>query len=259
MLGALVCSWLTHKGLPAWSWRIAFALSGFGALTVVFLRKSVRETPLFIQAQKCVGASLAHIWQALVQHPRAMFCTLGIACFAGVLSFGVYVYSGTYLHIYAHMPLALAIRYVTYALLVDVVVEPFAALVADRVGKRRVMMVGAILMLIALPFLIDGFSSSSNEVMLVSLLLTSLLIAISMAPSNAIMALMFPVKSRYSGFGFSFNVGMSLFGGTTPLMLALLLHYFHVPLAMAAYFMLATLVGILALLYSVGQDIQIKS
>jgi MFS transporter, MHS family, proline/betaine transporter len=249
MLGALACSWLTVSSLPSWSWRIAFVLSGFGALMVVFLRRSVRETPLFANAKKSSAHALKHVVMALTKNPRAVFCTLGIACFAGVLSFGVYVYGATYLHVYVHMPLARAIRYITYALLVDIVVEPFVAMLADRVGKRLVMCVGAGMMLIALPFLVQGFSSANPHIILTSLLCTSLLIAISMSPSNALMSLMFPTRARYSGFGFSFNIGMSLFGGTTPLILTALLAGGHSSLPMLLYFMGATLVGLLALCF----------
>ena len=53
----------------------------------------------------------------------------------------------------------------------------------------------------------------------VAMVLMSVLIATAFAPMNAYMVELFPEACRYSGFGVAFHIGISLFGGTAPLVL----------------------------------------
>jgi MHS family proline/betaine transporter-like MFS transporter len=76
----------------------------------------------------------------------------------------------------------------------------------------------------------------------------SVLIAITYAPLNAYMVSLFPEEYRYSGFGLAFNVSISLFGGTTPLVMAWLVEQTGSLLAPAGYYVFGTIIGLVSLL-----------
>ena len=75
----------------------------------------------------------------------------------------------------------------------------------------------------------------------------SVLIAIMYAPLNAYMVSLFPHQYRYSGFGISFNIGISLFGGTTPLVLMWLVNKTGNFIAPAWYYVFGAFVGLVSL------------
>lgn len=251
MLGAAVCGLLTQSHWGAHAWRFAFALSALGAVVVLWFRQYLKETPAFSQS---IPLSVTALCRGLMQFPRAVTATLAISWYAGVMTFSVYVYAVTYMHQYGHIGLALAARYVSYALLVDIIVEPFAAILADKWGRKKVMLAGLLMMLVALPLLLPMLAGPSHQRILMGLLALSFLIAISCAPSNALMTMLYPVQQRFSAFAFSFNIGISVFGGTAPLILAYSTHHFGV-VAMTWYLCLATIMGFAGVFFSKAERI----
>jgi MHS family proline/betaine transporter-like MFS transporter len=57
-----------------------------------------------------------------------------------------------------------------------------------------------------------------------------------------------PAEVRYSGIAFSYNLGMALFGGTTPLVITLLTERFGL-LAPAYYLMIMASISLIAVLF----------
>ena len=248
ILGAVVCSWLVLPIFPAWAWRLAFAFAAIGAVLVLFLRTRVKETTVFIdRVQADSSAKCAPLMQAWHDNKMAILRVLGLSWMVGVVTFGSYVFMNSYLVETTSLHLSTAIRYVTYALVLDAVIEPLVAMVADRWGKRRVMVFGGLMLLILLPGIFTMMHFNNAHYALWALLTLSLCIAITFSPVNALMALLFKPRYRFSGFATAFNVGISVFGGTTPLVLLALVHHGHRVWGMVGYYALACLVGLWSL------------
>jgi MFS transporter, MHS family, proline/betaine transporter len=218
ILAGLVASLLTASFMPDWGWRLGFAISLFAGILIFYLRSNVVETPIYQkinQSDKPRTPFLA----AIKSVPFAFFGVIGIAWLTGIMTFGTYVFAASYLHVYCKLPLSSATLITTLALAVDVLIEPFMAILADKIGHLRVIKVGVLLVLL-LSFPIFSFLSSNSIVLIVvGMISMSLLIATTFAPMNAYMIELFPESCRYSGFGVAFHIGISLFGGTTPLFL----------------------------------------
>lgn len=245
-LGALVCSWLVSPALPSWAWRLAFAAAALGALLVLFLRSRVHETAVYLQEVAPHQERQAPLLQAWSENKSAIIRVLCFAWTIGVVTFGSYVFMNTYLVETTSLHLSTVIRYVTYALLLDAIVEPFMALLADRYGKRALFIIGAGLMLLLLPAIFLMLHFGRANFVLIALLLLSFCIAIAFAPINAMMTLLFKPRYRFSGFATAFNVGISVFGGTAPLVLLWLMHHVHTVWGIVGYYALALVVGLIA-------------
>lgn len=247
IVGGMVAAWVSGAQHSDDYWRIAFLLASVGGLLVWYVRHRVAETEVFStvkQAKRIVSRPLLAAW---CNCRREMGQTLALAGFIGVLSFGCYVYMPTFLHVEVGMPLSKALWQVSIALWVDVLTEPLFAFWADRVGRRRMMLWGSGLMLVCLwplvVLLMQGGGAS-----LAALCGFSLLIAFTFAPSNALLALLYAPEYRFSGYATAFNLGMSLLGGTTPLVLTYLVSVSSPQLALLGYFATAILLGGIALL-----------
>lgn len=169
---------------------------------------------------------------------------IGIAWLVSIMTFGTYVFTATYLHSYFHISLGLATLIITIALAVDATLEPFIALLAGRIGLLKVIRLGMVAMLLlSIPIF---FLLATGNVVLIALGLVfmSILIAITYAPLNAYMVSLFPHQYRYSGFGVAFNVGISLFGGTTPVVMMWLVNTTSNFISPAWYYMFGAIVGL---------------
>ena len=172
---------------------------------------------------------------------------MGIAWLVGIMTFGTYMFIATYLHSYFNVSLSLATLIITLSLVVDASLEPFIAILADRIGLLRVIRVGMGAMLFLSIPVFYLLSTGSVVLITVGMVLMSALIAITYAPLNAYMVSLFPHQYRYSGFGMAFNFGISLFGGTTPLVMMWLVNKLGNFIAPAWYYMFGAIVGLASL------------
>lgn len=132
-------------------------------------------------------------------------------------------------------------------MVVDACLEPLIAFIADKIGHLKVIITGMVgMMLLSFPVFHLLISGEITHI-IQALVLMSVLIAISYAPLNAYMVSLFPQQYRYSGFGTAFNVGISIFGGTTPLVMMWLVEKTGYFIAPAAYYIFGTVIGLVSL------------
>ena len=246
ILGALITALLTTSLMPLWSWRLSFALSLLGCFLILLLRRQLQETHPFQNLTFSKKDSLP-LFRAIKESPGKILITIGFGWLSSIITFGTFVYMPTYLHVYSHFSLSHAIFLVTIALGVDASLEPFIALAADKIGPYKIILSGILgIMLFSLP-IFHGLNSHHHTVVMLSLISMSVLIAITYAPLNAYMVNLFPPEYRCSGFSFAFNLSISIFGGTTPLLLSWLITSTGNPLAPAAYYIFGSIVASVAL------------
>jgi len=245
-LAAGVAALATWPGMPPWAWRLPFALALVAGVLIFYMRRNLAETPDFNRANH-VQRERTNFLTALRKHPRSVACTLLVALFIGILTFGTYVYAPTYLHLYSKLPLSTAIGFTTLALLLDAALEPWFALLADRLGAKLVSMLGCWgVILLAYP-LFQLLSSGSAVNALLGMLCLSTLIALTCAPLNAILVSLFPPDCRFSGFAVSFNLSIAL-SAAMPLFMTGCLTATGNLLAPAAFYIVGGFAALLGLL-----------
>lgn len=246
VLAGLTASFLTASFMPEWAWRAGFATAIIAGLLIFLLRKHIAETPDFTQIKDHEKPCLP-IMSAIREMPLAMVGVIGIAWLVGIMTFGTYVFVASYLHTYCQVSTGMATFIVTVSLIVDAILEPFVAILADKTSYLWVSSIGMTgMMLSSIP--VFHLLSSGNVVsMTTGLVLLSVCIAITYAPLNAYMVSLFPRQYRYSGFGVAFNIGISIFGGTTPLVMMWLVEKTGSLIAPAWYYVFGTIIGLISL------------
>lgn len=246
ILAGLAASFFTASFMPTWGWRLGFASALIASILILYLRTQVMETPEYLQAMY-ERKKLIPFFTAVKESPYAIIGVIGIAWFVGIMTFGTYVFTATYLHSYFNISLSAATLIITLSLATDASLEPFIAILADRIGPLRVVRFGMLAMM-SLSIPIFSWISTGNISWVSSgMVLMSILIAISYAPLNAYMVSLFPYQYRYSGFSVAFNIGISLFGGTTPMVLIWLVNETNNFISPAWYYMFGTIVGLVSL------------
>lgn len=246
LLAGLAATFLTASFMPAWGWRIGFALALVAGIIIFYLRLNVSETPEYqhLSAQKQPPFPFL---KALKNSPHALIGVLGVSWLIGVLTYGTYVFTGTYLHHYFGLSLSQATLIITFALLVDALFEPLMGIWADKIGFLRIIQYGMIaIILLSLP-IFYLITTGIIWCITLGLALMSGLIAITCAPLNAYLVSLFPPEYRCSAFSTAFNTGITLFGSTAPLVMLWLVDKTGNVHAPAWYYMASALIGLASL------------
>ncbi|MGH3586858.1 MAG: MFS transporter, partial [Pseudonocardia sp.] len=222
-LGALTSALLTPEELAAWGWRPLMLVAAPLGLVSLYLRLRVEETPKYrdlTRRDEAAEAPLREIWRA---HRR----TLLTATFAIVAwtagGYATVQYLPTYLSEEVGMSLTVALVASLVGNLLYAVSAPVMGALSDRVGRRPVMIGGALGMLVlAYPGYFLLGTRSAALVVLVGALFGLGLGAIS-GPATAFMAELVPTRVRYTGLALPFALSVAIFGGTAPFILTWLI------------------------------------
>lgn len=204
-----IVSVASHDDLAGFAWRIPFWLGGVLVLIGLYARL---HKPLEQPAEPQAHVRMP-LLEALRARPRAMLLCTGIAfgyvtiAYIGstfFLSYATQLGYGSTDALVFDLSLSIAI----------VITAPLFALLSDRIGRRQVMILGALIMAL-------GFFAFFPLVGLQSLLIsTAAYIAIgafmgaTQGPIPAFLAEQFPRHMRYSGMSAAYQIGAALGGGT---------------------------------------------
>lgn len=235
--------------MAEWAWRIPFLAGSLICVCGMYLRLQLDETPTFLALQSNGLTANFPLQKVLQKNLKNFILAIVLAS-----AFGVYIYVGnlfyaSFLINSANLPTYQAKLVVTVGALCVVLLFPFIANLADRVGGKKVMMIGFALIIIAGPMLYLVVLTHSLMLILATQLFYAIADAMVGAPLFRFINILFPANVRYTGASFSWSLSMALFAGTAPLLSMWLEIWTHLSYAPAFYISLAGVIGIMALIY----------
>ncbi|MQA03793.1 MAG: MFS transporter [Streptosporangiales bacterium] len=239
---------MSEQAYGAYGWRLPFLFALPLALVGLYLRMKIEETPEFRAVKEAGTVERSPMRTLLTHHRRAVLLVLAIASLNAVGSYTVTSYMPTFLTSHAHLSQATALIASSAAVAILACLLPIAGSIGDRVGRRPVIVVGTIgIVLLAVP----GYLLAGQGGML-SALIGQLLMIVPLAGISAVlgpsMCELFPTHVRYSGSALGYNVAYALFGGTAPFVAQSLISRTETPIAPAFYLVVFGLVCLVAVL-----------
>ena len=214
--GDLLTRTLTQTQLDAWGWRVAFALGSLVALTGVIIRTGIGED----ETPETTKTPLA---STLGVHRPAFLRVLALNIASSVGFYAVYVYLVTYVEDVDGISNSLALSLNTDVMAVLLLLYPITAWLSDRIGRRPMLMGGAALLCIgAIPFLQLIHSQDPASIVRGELGFTLAIALVDGGKGPANVELM-PAEVRCTGTALAYNLAEGWFGGTTPLIAAVLI------------------------------------
>ncbi|MBN3816504.1 glycine betaine/L-proline transporter ProP [Paraburkholderia sp. Se-20369] len=251
-VAALTAS-LSQEQLLAWGWRVPFFIAGPLGLVGLYIRMKLEETPAFKKEAEAREADektrpkqpfvplLAQQWRPLLQ-------CVGLVLIFNVTDYMALSYLPSYLSATLHFNESNGLFLVLLVMVLMMPMTLFAGHLSDRVGRKPVMMFGCVgLLVLAIPALLLVRTGAMLPVFGGMLILGALLSTFTGVMPSALPAL-FPTKIRYGALAIGFNVSVSLFGGTTPLVAAWLVDRTGDLMMPAYYLMGASVIGIVSVL-----------
>jgi MFS family permease len=208
-----------ERAFLAWGWRVPFLLSILLLGIGLFIRLKVEETPVFAAAERSARVPL---FDVLRNHPRNLLLAVGV----GLAAFVAQGTLTTFLIAYG-----VEVGYSRQTVLSGLTLSSVLAVagiigysaLSDRLGRRPVVLAGAVAMA-AFSFLLFPLVDSGNVVLLVvTLVLGQAVIQPAMyGPLAALCTELFSTRSRYTGASLGYQLS-GLGAGLAPVLFAAIL------------------------------------
>ncbi|QTI50115.1 Alpha-ketoglutarate permease [Streptomyces nojiriensis] len=224
-LGALITlqHTLTTAQLESWGWRLPFLLGALFAVVVFWLRRRLQETDAFKEESSASAetggdahddstrGTLKALWQYRRQAGLVMALTLG-----GTVAYYTYTtYLTKYLVGSAGMEKTTATLVSFTALTLFAVLQPFAGMLSDRIGRRPLLITFAVGCTVGTYPIMTALGSASSYWSALGLSLLALVIITGYTSINAaVKAELFPTRVRALGVALPYAIANALFGGT---------------------------------------------
>ncbi|HCE8954015.1 TPA: MFS transporter [Raoultella ornithinolytica] len=246
---ALISVVLSPEELYAWGWRLPFFLAIPMGGVALWLRVKMEETPGFLRQQKQqqqYPQPTANVGQTL----KAILTGIGRLMVWSAAGYTYLVIMPAYLQSSLHTGFNQALLIAVISNIGFAMTILPAGILSDKWGRRNVMVVAAVLLLIlALPLLkILQAEPSTLLVKALVVLVAGGLVGMLAGPGPAMLSEMFPTKVRYTGLGLAYSLSNAIFSGCAGLIITGLIKQTG-NLDIPAYYVMATaVVSIFALM-----------
>ena len=235
---------LPAEAIAAWGWRLAFAVGLLIAPVGLYIRRELEDAPLFKASSHATELPIRVV---LRDHWRAILTGMLI-----VMLWTVAQYIANYFPTFAVRELKVSLSQSYLGPLVVGTVLLFCPLVgvlADRYGRKRVMIAGALgLLVIPYPAFFYLIASPTAGHLVATQIAVAVFMLIYTAPASAVLAELFPTPVRATGISLTYSLGVAVFGGFTPAIITALIGWTAQPVAVAFYLMGAAIISLATVL-----------
>lgn len=236
---AFLRGYLSPEEFQSWGWRVPFWISIILLLIAFKARVALEETPVFLEMSKTQQKSASPLLSNFrdPQTRKRMFLLFFcISAGGAVLFFCVQVYTAIFLKTSVKLPPELVDQLSIYATLTLFPLTIFAGWLSDKIGRKPVVVSGLflgaifilpafhLLKMVGMQYLLNPSNCLSLTFIAIVLTSLSLALALVVGPQTAMLAELFPAKTRNSAATLPHNLAAGWIGGLLPLIVTWLNH-----------------------------------
>ncbi|MFI8632373.1 MFS transporter [Microbacterium sp. NPDC077663] len=241
-------AWLAGDAIADGWWRVPFLLTVVMFAIALFLRLRVEETPIMkamLESNERVRVPIAVVFG---RHWRQVI--IGVFVVAGMFAtsqayVGFLVAYGVSNLGYTAAQMLLA---TTISAGLNVFAGPIASLIADKLGRRTVVLTGIGLLALLTVFMWPLMHTGLFGIVLLTFCLMYTIYGLTYGPVAGILTELFPTQIRYSGISIAYQLA-SIIGGTTSLVCSALIAGGLGEISIVLYIFLLLAVSAVALLF----------
>jgi metabolite-proton symporter len=225
----------SNDAFQSWGWRVPFLLSGILVLVGLWIRLTIAESPLFAEVEKSADKEGAPILEVLRHYTKKVVLAIGARVGVDVAFYTFVLFVTTYVTTHLKLPKHYALNATLVAAAFQVVAIPYFGYLSDRIGRRPVMLVGAIGAAIWVFAFFALLDTTEFGLILLAVIVALILHASLYGPQASFIAEMFPTKVRYTGASMGYQLAGILGGAPAPIICVALLDGFHTTVVVSVY------------------------
>src|SRR3954471_10627455 len=232
-----------------WGWRVPFWISIVMVAIGLWIRLGILETPVFQRLLDQQAVARAPVIEVLRRHPKEVILT-ALARMGQQAPFYIFVaFIFTYGTTVLHSSRDLLLTAVLVATAVSTVTMPLSGFISDRIGRKRLYLIGAVAMGI---WAFDYFAMLNT--MLPGWIFLAIVVSLiphdmMYGPQAALIAECFSPRLRYTGASLGFHLASLIAGGPAPLIATALLASTGSGYSVAIYIAICAVISITATLF----------
>src|SRR6266516_7495881 len=227
---------LGEEAFGAWGWRVPFLISIVLVAISLWIRFSLRESPMYAKLKQRGGTSKNPLTESFGNRYNLGY--VGLALFGATMGQGVVWYTGQFYALYYlqnifKVDLVHSNFIVGAALLVGTPLFLFFGNLSDKIGRKKIMLTGMVLgVLLYYPIygLMASFAPTAGQLFLfpyigynhvilrILVLVQVIFVTMVYGPIAAFLVELFPTKIRYTSMSLPYHIGNGWFGGMLPLL-----------------------------------------
>ena len=243
VFGAALNNLLTADQLASWGWRVPFVFGLLIAPAGIYIRRHLDESPEFKDASEKTDAPLRDTFSS--QKLRLLIGS------GSVIMATVSVYLSLYIPTYAIKQLGLpawsSFAAMSVAGIIMALGSPLVGHWSDKYG-RTPFMIGSSALFIVLTYPMFLFLNASPDFLHLLMLqaVIGVLMTFYFASMPALLADIFPVKTRGTGMSLAYNIAVTIFGGFAGLIITWLIDFTGDKLSVSYFVIFGAALSLLA-------------
>lgn len=241
-------TWLSETAMDSYGWRIPFMIAGLLGVVGLYIRLKLGDTPEFQSLRESGEVSESPLREAVTTSWRPILQIIGLVVIHNVGFYIVYTFLPSYFTETLEFSKVDAFWSITIASLVGIVAIPPLGALSDRIGRKPLLITGAVAFAVAAYPLFLLLNTGSLAAAIAAHAGLAAIESVFVSASLAAGAELFATRVRSSGYSIGYNVSVALFGGTAPYVATWLVSRTGNDIAPAYYLIAAAIVSLLTVL-----------
>ena len=213
--GIGLTAWMAPAEMQAWGWRIPFLFGVLVGPVGIYIRNHLEDATAPPAAKQD-----SPVRQVFLHQKLRVILSIGALAISTAINYLI-VYMPTYAVKTLNLPPTVGFAATFAAGLALTFLTPIAGMISDKVGRTTHMIAVNLLLLFSIyPAFLLLTRNPTPTVIVVAVLWLATLKSLYYGPLAALMSELFPAATRGTGLGLGYNIGVTLFGGMGPVIMA---------------------------------------
>lgn len=222
LLYLLLIHVFSKQAIADWAWRLPFIFAGLPGSLIIYYRFKLTETPVYSHIKTTRHVQTKPFISVIKQAPMQLLKIIGLTCMGSTFYYVFFGFMPTYLQRYRHFPLQDALTIQSVFLVAMLFLVPLAGLCGDYFSRKRMLLCTASGMVLAAIPCFYLLQTSEVSWVILSIGIAAFLSSLDQGNTPIAVVENCPENVRYSGIAFAYNLGVALFGGTSPFVVTVL-------------------------------------
>jgi MHS family proline/betaine transporter-like MFS transporter len=205
--------WMTDIG-----WRVAYFITSVLGLISIFLRRNLKETPVFTNLIESASVSNSPLKEVLVSEKIRITISLMIICLHASSFYFVFTYLPNFLKMEGNFQFSGVLGVFSICLMTRLIFIPIIGKLADKTSGEWLLFISSVVFFLFSPLLFNMLSSNDDVFRICAIAIFSFFTAVNASIVPGLLSKILKPRTGYTGFSIAMNVGFGFFGGIVPLM-----------------------------------------